>query len=48
MKKDYEGISNLFFDSEAHSKSPQICIVFFIIYGGPNICKILNIWEESQ
>ena len=49
MEKDFEDRNILFLKSGAHSKSLQICIVFFTIYGGSNIWKNLEyLGKESR
>ena len=37
MKNDYEGSNISFLESGVYSKSLQICVAFFTIYGGCSI-----------
>ena len=49
MERHYQGSHILFLESRAQSMSLQICISFFAIYSGSNICDLVRSWwEESQ
>ena len=48
MKKHYKDSNILFLESRGHSKSLQIYIDFFTIYGRSNIGKNFNLWKDSQ
>ena len=42
MERHYEGSHILFLESTAQSMSIQICISFFTIYSGSNICDLVR------
>ena len=44
MERHYEGNHILFLESTAQSMSIQICISFFTIYSGSNICDLVRSW----
>ena len=46
MDRHYEGSHILFLESTAQSMSIQICISFFTIYSGSNICHLVKSWRR--